>query len=220
MLELALIFAIGIAGSPHCTRACGDLACRLQAFPAADGGLERQLLFNTGRVLSYALLGAFGGALSAHLVGSPAVGRVTTLAVAPDMVSLAAGGLMVFMAILLLNGPWPEHTGSVAGVERFLCSAMRSRSRIRPVSIGALAGLRPCPLVYALVALAARTAEPSTGIAIMLAFGLGTLPPMLAFGLAGEQPTSEWTRWASRFSAKLVLVLGVVTFIQGALSVP
>lgn len=211
MLELSLIFVIGLIGSPHC-RACIGHACRLRSFPARDGGIRRQLGYNAGRILSYLLLGAVAGALGTLLLGaSPSAGAAIT-PLEPRAVSLLTGGLMIFMAVQLLGPPWPMEVGSGAVVERLVGLAMRSRGWVGPMGLGIYSGLVPCPIVYALTALALRSADPGAGMGIMLAFGLGTVPPLVLVGLSGARlaPANS-----SRLAARVVLLLGIVVLIQG-----
>lgn len=207
MLELALIFTLGIAASPRCAAACGRAARAMQQFPAADHGLSRQLLYNTGRVLGYLLLGAAGGALGAAVLAQQPIGRVTPSGFDQHMLSVVAGGLMILMAWQLFGRPWVIETRGAEGLLRFVPRIARSRSRIGPLLLGLLAALVPCPLVCAFLALAARTANPDAGMAVMLAFGLGTVPLMLAITLADDKPepdrgpTAIWHRVGTRVGA-------------------
>ena len=50
--------------------------------------------------------------------------------------------------------------------------------------LGLVWGWLPCGMVYAVLALALASGSAASGGSIMLAFGLGTLPVMLAMGLA------------------------------------
>ncbi len=211
MLELSLIFVIGLIGSPHC-RTCIDHACRLRSFPARDSGVRRQLGYNAGRILSYLLLGAIAGALGTLLLGSSAWDGLEITPLEPRAVSLIAGGLMIFMAVQLLGPPWSMEVGSGTVGKRLFGLAMRSRGWIGPLGLGIYSGLTPCPIVYALTALAVRSADPGTGMGIMLAFGLGTVPPLVLVGLFGARlaPSNS-----SRLAARVVLLLGIIILIQG-----
>jgi sulfite exporter TauE/SafE len=58
--------------------------------------------------------------------------------------------------------------------------------RARPFAAGMLWGWLPCGMAYAMLAVAAATADPGRAALLMLAFGLGTLPALLlATGFAG-----------------------------------
>ena len=55
------------------------------------------------------------------------------------------------------------------------------------VLLGALNGLLPCGLVYSVLVWSISTADPAYGAALMLSFGLGTLPNLLAMGVLAER---------------------------------
>ena len=78
--------------------------------------------------------------------------------------------------------------GSMLAVS--LRSLLAARSQAAPIALGVFNGFLPCPLVYAFVAQAASTAAPLAGMLVMLAFGLGTFPAMLAMGGIGPRPRS------------------------------
>jgi uncharacterized protein len=75
---------------------------------------------------------------------------------------------------------------------------------------GALWGWLPCGLVYGALAAAAFAGSPSGGALVMLAFGLGTLPNLLAAGLAAGRLRALAARRRVRIAAgALVLGFGV-----------
>jgi len=211
MLELSLIFVIGLIGSPHCG-ACIGHASRLRSFPARDGGIRRQLAYNAGRILGYLLLGAAAGAFGTLLLGVSAWDGARITALEPRTVSLLAGGLTIFMAVQLLGPPWSMEGGSGAVVERLVGVAIRSRGWVGPMGLGVYSGLTPCPILFALLALAVRTADVGAGMAVMLAFGVGTVPPLVLVGLSRARPAPSCS---SRLAAWLVLLLGIVVLVQG-----
>ena len=71
---------------------------------------------------------------------------------------------------------------------------MRAASRPGPASrllVGLCWGLLPCGLVYTLLLAAASTGSVPAGAAIMVAFGLGTLPSMVG---NKRKASTIWTR--------------------------
>ena len=80
---------------------------------------------------------------------------------------------------------------------------------------GLLNGLVPCSLVFSVALPAAATADPLRAGGLMLAFGLGALPPMLSVSLladlAGERARGLFTRLAGL----TVPLLGGWTFYEG-----
>ena len=57
----------------------------------------------------------------------------------------------------------------------------------RALGLGLLWGWLPCGLVYGILLTALLAGDPLSGAAVMVAFGLGTLPNLLLAGLACAQ---------------------------------
>jgi hypothetical protein len=79
-----------------------------------------------------------------------------------------------------------------------------------PIAFGLLTGLMPCaPLMAAEIA-AASSGDPLSGGFIMLAFGLGTLPLLFAFGTASSLIPHRWKQRLTFVLAFVVMALGLV----------
>ena len=61
------------------------------------------------------------------------------------------------------------------------------RNPLQAFGLGLIWGWLPCGLVYAALAWALASGSAATGAVRMLAFGLGTLPMLLALGTAAER---------------------------------
>ncbi len=222
-LSLFPVFLVGLAGSVHCVGMCGGIvgafsmapagapafpvAVVTQAAPRAAHGTLRTLAYNTGRIGSYALAGALAGGLA---------GGVRTLA---GLSALRVGGywmanLMLVLLGLYLMGAW-------AGLARLEQLGQGLWRRLRPLTslmlpldsplkmlaLGALWGWLPCGMVYSVLLTAMLAGSAPAGAAVMLAFGLGTLPMLLALGLAGTRLRLALQQPRARLAGGL-LVLG------------
>ena len=203
---LATAFLTGLLGSAHCLGMCGGIS-GLFALHSSVRGLRRQLpmalAYNAGRLASYAILGFAVAALGSRVVGlTPALGKP---------VRLVAGGIIIliglqiafnFRALNIL-----ERAGSTVW-ERISPLAGRLlpvNSLPRALGLGLLWGLLPCGLVYSVLLLAATTAEPTSGGLVMVAFGLGTMPAMIATGISASKLAQFMN--GKRFGAGLLIVL-------------
>jgi len=185
---LATAWAMGFLGSTHCVGMCGGISAALSfALPAeARKGWRLPawlLLYNSGRIGTYTLLGSLLGLLGNTLL----MGWAGTL-----WPRLLAAAVMISLG-LYLAGVWKglqklEKMGG--GVWQYLQPLSR---RLLPVDnpfkaivAGAVWGFLPCGLVYSGLGLALTAADPAASALVMLAFGLGTLPTLLVTGsLAG-----------------------------------
>lgn len=236
MAELLLVFLAGLAGSMHCVGMCGGFACGLGGDArGAAATLQRHLIYHAGRLASYCFLGALAGQLGWLLVapgGFVSAGVATSL---QQGLAWIAAGLMAVVGLQFL-GLLPRaalfgHAG--AGLVQALRGLLKAPGPGAPLALGVLNGLLPCPLVYAVVAYAAACGKAVHGWQIMVAFGLGTLPALLALGGLGwwwssrpaapttiaivrrRSSTLVWRVQGVRLAGALLLVLGAITLWRG-----
>jgi sulfite exporter TauE/SafE len=177
-MDYGLALTLGLLGSLHCAAMCGPLQL---ALPIPPGGAGRILLgrvfYQSGRVLTYGLLGVAGG-----LVGKSffLVGLQRWLSIALGVAVL--GGFLISRQVAM-SAPVIR---LVLRLKQAMSAQLRQRSLRSLALLGMLNGLLPCGLVY--VALAGAVAQGTllAGSGYMLVFGLGTTPMMLALSLSGK----------------------------------
>ena len=214
ILSAALL--TGLLGSAHCLGMCAGIS-GLFAVSAEIGTLRRQLptavAYNTGRVLTYALLGAvaasFGGAF---VEAKPTLARPILLITGTVIILI---GLQVAFNWRLLNPI--ERMGAV--LWRQLAPVAKHfipvKSLPRALGLGLLWGWLPCGLVYSVLLIAATTAQPLAGAATMLTFGVSTMPAMVLTGVGAAQLSAFMRRRGARLGLGLVIVvLGVLTIMM------
>jgi len=204
LLGSALI--LGLLGGGHCLGMCGGLMGALTlAIPPEQRGRRLQLLlaYNVGRILSYACAGLLVGLAGWAVASSPAA---LALRVVAALLLIAMG--------LYLAGWWSGLT-RIEALGRGLWRHIQPiASRLLPVSslprallLGALWGWLPCGLVYSTLLWAASQGNAGYSAALMLAFGLGTWPVLLATGLAAERVSSLLRRRSVRMAGGLLVIL-------------
>lgn len=163
---------------------CGGIACSPAFMQADRHRFLTLLLFNAGRLLSYTLIGLVFGLFSRAL---------HTYAGAMDFLRTVAGVLMILMGLSIGNW-WGglRHIESLgATVWKRIAPLARQLSRsdraVAPLLTGGLWGWLPCGLVYTTLLWASSVAQSQQTGLLMLAFGFGTLPSMLAAGLFAVQ---------------------------------
>lgn len=193
-------------------------------FPLALAGgrrgsnLTRQLLYHLGRLNTLAVIGAVSGAAGAAAVAS---GPVRLL---EHALALVAGVFMLLVGLEILGLPLVVTARGTAlatgALRRLLAGVIASGSVAAPLALGVFNAFLPCQLIYAFAAQAASTASVGQGIGTMVAFGLGTVPSMLAVGtLHAAIPAAVRTR-LSQLSGLLILVFAVLTLLRGLALVP
>jgi hypothetical protein len=210
-MELAAAaFVAGLLGGVHCAGMCGGIVGGLSA--ASRGpALARQLAFNGGRIASYAIAGAVAGALGSlgQLAGPVLFAQAAMFAVANVlmlMIGLYVGGWGHGVARL-------ERAGGVVWrrVEPIARRCYPLDSTARSLAAGLAWGWVPCGLVYTMLALALASASPWSGAAVMIAFGLGTLPNLLAAGFAAQRVLAlRRLPWLRRGAGAALILLALV----------
>ena len=210
MLELAPLLLsaliLGLLGGGHCLGMCGGLmgALTLAIAPQRRGQrLQLLLAYNLGRILSYTLAGLLLGLAGWALASSP-----------------AAMGLRVIAALLLiamglyLAGWWSGLTRIEAlgrGLWRHIQPLTRRFMPVdslpRALILGTLWGWLPCGLVYSTLLWATSQGNALDSAALMLTFGLGTLPVLLATGMAAERFTALLRQRGVRVAGGLLVIL-------------
>ena len=198
-------FLAGLVTSPHCLGMCGGILL--------GTGVNRRspaiaaLAYNSGRVLAYTGVGAVFGAMGAVITYSMSIkSMVFTLAgIAVAWMGLHLWGLLPGLGALL----------AVQGSACRLPQIKRERFAGKPLVIGLLTGLMPCGSLYALWLHAVSGGSAAYGAESMLAFALGTVPLMLAFGALGSIIPKKWNRYFLKVSAVLVTAMGIKMLVMG-----
>jgi sulfite exporter TauE/SafE len=89
------------------------------------------------------------------------------------------------------------------------------RNVLASVTLGILWGFLPCGLVFAMLVLAARAGTLPGGALTMLAFGLGTIPTLLGFGLAANLLSPQLRGRLTSVAAVLLMLFAVQTILRG-----
>lgn len=216
------VFLIGLLGGVHCVGMCGGIVSALTVqvrLPGQTSPARREwplhLAYNLGRIGSYTAAGAAMGAIGT-------VGMLFNDILPVQLALYVAANLMLVALGLYLTG----FTRALAGVERL---GQRLWARVQPLTrrflparsvaqafpLGVLWGFLPCGLVYSVLATALVTGSAERGAALMLAFGLGTLPNLLLAGMLLTRLRDVVRNQAVRMGAGLVVlafgVFGLVT---------
>jgi len=232
-LQLLSVFLIGLLGSVHCIGMCGGIVTAFSAgarrpFPVpvrADGAalarpavfddVLRVTAFNAGRIASYMAAGAVAGGVAQ---GARTLSFLSSLQIGGYWLA----NLMLIALGLYLMDAWRglarlEAAGQIVWrrVQPLLRRLLPVDSLPKAAALGALWGWVPCGMVYSVLLTAMLSGSAASGAAVMLAFGLGTLPMLLGLGMAGGRLQDFTRRRAVRVaSGALVLGFGVLGLLR------
>jgi uncharacterized protein len=182
--ELALpvsLFLAGLVSGVHCAGMCGGISAAF-SLARAEHVWKRQLAFNAGRIASYGAAGAVCGTLGAAVYVAGALPAQAALYFVASLVVILAGAQLAGF-----SGALRRLEAIGMPVWRRLQPLASRLAAASPFGAGLAWGWLPCGLVYAALLAAALAGDAARGAAAMLAFGLGTLPWLLAAGVAAAR---------------------------------
>ena len=219
-----MLFVIGLITSVHCIAMCGGINLS-QCIPQTSGTSDTSksnspislflpaLLYNTGRIISYTVIGFLLGLVGMLLSSGTQTGISYFL---QGILKMIAGIFMVIMGINML-GLFPWLRPLTLRIPRFLSTKVlkkRASSR-RPLFVGLLNGLMPCGPLQSMQIVALASGNPFSGALSMFLFSLGTVPLMLGFGSLVSALGKRFAQKMTYIGAILVVVLGLSMFSQG-----
>jgi sulfite exporter TauE/SafE len=215
-LSLGAALVAGLAASGHCIGMCGGIAGAF-AMRGRDSGtgtrLGMALAYNLSRITSYAVAGGIAGLLGRTLLKAVDVAPLSiALRVFAGVIMIAAAGRLLFgwrfldpieaagSGLWRRIAPWAGRQGRSGGIGG-------------AVGLGLAWGWLPCGMTYSMLLLAATTASAPAGAAVMLAFGIGTLPSMVTATVAFDRIARGLSARASlrRIAGGLLLAFGLWT---------
>ncbi|MEQ8837554.1 MAG: sulfite exporter TauE/SafE family protein, partial [Lacipirellulaceae bacterium] len=216
MIELPLIFVGGLLGSAHCLGMCGPLAISLSAgTPEGESLLRRQLVFSLGRIFTYSFIGAAAG-FGGLWISTSSPGFLLSQA----WLGVVAGVVLILMGLVTVGIlPRPAAkllSGLPCGASTWLKTFLTSTNWSGPLLAGLFTGFIPCGLVYAFLFKAASSSSVWLGLATMAAFGLGTVPLMVAVGYSGKVLNLANRTRLFQVAAWCIVLTGAISVVRGA----
>jgi len=219
-------FIIGLMGGVHCIGMCGGIVGALSFSQsrslngAGFGVISLLLSYNVGRLFSYTLAGALMGGigwLATHWLDIRQLQLFLQLLAAVFMILLGlylAGWWSVLMYLEKLGGRiWNR----IEPLGRKFLPVTRPTQAIL---LGMVWGWLPCGLVYSVLVWSVSAGGFVEGGLLMLSFGMGTLPNLLAMGLFASR-LRHWLHhiWVRQLAGSLVMLFGVWSFYRVIVSI-
>lgn len=244
MSDLIIAFSLGLLSAPHCIGMCGSISTALlmsaqrssqannatqyirivtvggapqqDAIPAPVSAVKNALLFGSGKLFAYVVLGASAGSLGL---------AIGALGAWPGTLLRSLSALLMIAIGLYVAGWWRGLARLETLGARMWHPVLRMFGRIdmgkttNKLYAGALWGFLPCGIVYSVLGLALASGDIAKAAAMMASFGLGTMPFVLTtgglmqvVGKALAQPLVKHSAGA----AMILLGLITLTLLLGA----
>ena len=163
---------LGITGSLHCAGMCSPLVIAVSKL--RHPAIVNRLLYNGGRVLTYAVLGASMSAFGS-LFGFSQFQNGLSIAFGSLCILIGIAGVQRFQIPLLT--PVVQRISSV--IKSLFVKIFEHKSWLSISFLGMLNGLLPCGLTTLALTNCILLPTAQDGFLFMLLFGAGTLPVML-----------------------------------------
>jgi cytochrome c-type biogenesis protein len=217
--EIANPYVAALAGGflygiVFCTSTCLPYVASYIAGINADfrRGVAVTLIFNSGRITAYALIGTAIGIFNLLINDSLLSAFQTYSSYGFSLVTIAIG------VTLIVRNKAPTCNCPSEASRDADSKRLRDRFDARAYTLGFSRGLILCTPLLALLTYSIAFASPVDSFALAVLFGVGTsLSPILLLGgatgwLLNKAPL--FRKWISRLGAAALIVLGVTTLID------
>jgi len=184
--SLPVLFVFGLlAGVSSCAALVGGIVLSmskqwLKTYSETDSVFQKlkpHLMFNAGRLISYAILGAALGVIGSQL--KVAAGFAPFLVIAVSILMAVLGAQMLGVkAFKKFQFTAPKF------VSRYVADEKNFKGRYLPFAMGALTFFLPCGFTISAQGIALLSGNPIHSALIMFFFALGTAPTLLAIGMS------------------------------------
>jgi hypothetical protein len=217
-VNIISIITIAFLGSfGHCIGMCGGIIIAYSSTKIDEEDTKKKqaslhLLYASGRIFTYTILGAMFGTLGGvAMFSNTANGALLIFAgIIMLLTGLSLSGKIKFLTII-------EHSiSSTKWYQQSFKSLLHKKSFTSFFILGMLNGLLPCGLVYFFAVTAASTGSAMYGALVMLIFGLSTVPALFSLGFfVGLFKNSTFRTTMSKIAAISVILFGLYTMYQG-----
>ncbi len=211
--DYTLAFLAGFLGSGHCLGMCGALVSGYFMQLGGHKSYLPHLAYQLTRITVYISIGMLAASFGVVLVSSGDFGKFQSL------LQMLIGTVVIVLALGIVGIiPWQ---GSMKLIPMTLFRKGYATARSKGPVVGAmmagfLNGLMPCPLTFAMYVEATSAVSIPQGGALLLAFGLGTLPMMLFISLAFTRLGANVRGKMLKAAAVIMVFMGLNTVYKGA----
>lgn len=203
-------FILGLTSNFHCIGMCGPIALAVPVNRKNNSTiLFGAFQYNTGRIISYAILGGLVGiiGLSIHTFG------------VLQWLSILSGLFLIIYAWRkYLNKIFSQHLPTLP-IQKHLNEALgkviKSKNPMKLSMLGMLNGFLPCGMVYAALLNALLTGEILGSALAMVFFGIGTLPAMVGVIYMANKITPQMRSKFNKVVPYFITMVGLLIVLRG-----
>lgn len=189
---------------------CGPIALMI---PTGKGGQAKWVsitLYQTGKLLTYTIIGALFGLIVASLYNFNIQAILTIIS---GIILLLFAFLPKFLGYIEKNGY--KLFNGIIQFKNKLAKALNKNRTEYGFYIGFLNGFIPCAMVYSAAIIALSQKSFANSIVFMVFFGLGTIPLMTIFYFTASQLKNRLSKYANRFRMWSFIIVGLFLLWRG-----
>lgn len=198
-ITYGMLVITGFFTSIHCISMCGAINL-VASFNNSGNNIKRGILYNSGRVLSYTIIGGIVGLIGSVLsINDVVMGTIIFLA-----------ALIMFLMSLRMLGV----------INYRFPKIIKFKVKKKPNSaflLGILNGFMPCGPLQAMQVYALSTGSFMMGALSMFLFGIGTVPLMLIALVVFNLFSGRRKMLVNKVAATLIFILSLVMLNRGLL---
>ena len=201
---------LGLASNFHCIGMCGPIAMaipvnRSSNLTIALGALQ----YNLGRIITYAVLGL--------IIGSIGI-TINTFGILQWLSIIAGIGIILYAWRKYFQNLFSSKLPSI-GIQPVLNKGLgkiiKSNSPFKLLLLGTLNGLLPCGMVFVALGNALLTGGVIPSALAMIAFGIGTLPAMVAVTFMANKINVSARKKLNRIVPYMLTLVGLLIILRG-----
>ncbi|CAM4271352.1 hypothetical protein FHS16_002049 [Paenibacillus endophyticus] len=206
---IGFIILTGLFSAPHCMGMCGGIVSAVSLNSTASVK-KSMLLYNAGRIVSYALLGGVMGTVGSFV---DVAGRFAGM---QGLASIVGGCFLLLWLWRRFQLPVMNRLSSFL-YKKLVHGAKQSNKQetIHLLATGIAFGFLPCGLTYAMQMTAASTGSGLTGAAVMALFGLSTFPALALAASVAAFANKQWRRFMRKASFVTAIAVGLISILRG-----
>lgn len=205
-------FLMGLVANFHCIAMCGPISIAIPIYDKSKfGRFKSILIYNSGRITSYALLGIIFGL----------IGKSIALVGFQQQISIILGFAIILIALFpkfinktQLNNS--VYTFIFNKLKKQFTLQFQKKTTLSLFIIGLLNGLLPCAMVYAAIAGALTSISVLEGSFYMIIFGLGTLPTMVALPYLKNSMSNKIKALFQKIIIPAMIIFGIILILRGS----
>lgn len=197
---------LGLAGSLHCAGMCSPLA---MAVTARKPFVINKVIYNTGRIFTYGLLGVLAAVF----------GGLFSLTAYQGVLSFTMGAVFLLMGVGAITGVnIPYLRGGLnkltLALKKLFGFWLQKKQAGSIFVMGMLNGLLPCGLTYMALTYCFILPTATDGFIFMLMFGLGTWPVMIGLSWLMSLGFTRLTQHYQRIAMFAFAAVGIWLMVR------